>query len=182
MRNLLILTAALALIFAPSVAQAANNKILVTYFSASGRTKAVARQIAKETGGTLFEIAPKQRYSNADLNYNDSNSRCVKEHNNPKARPEIANKVANLAQYDTIFVGYPIWWGEAPNIILTFLETNNLSGKTIVPFCTSYSSPLGQSDVNLHKFAPKAKWQKGCCFKVSSNSGDVSNWLKTLKK
>ena len=183
MKNCFILVC-LVLLLSPAFAWAGQSKerVLVAYFSATGRTRAVAEQIAKECGADIFEITPSVPYLDADLNYNDKNSRCVKEHNNPKLRPEIAKKIPALAKYDRIFIGYPIWWGEAPNIVYTFLEAHDFSGKQLVPFCTSHSSPLGKSDVKLHAFAPKAIWHGGKCFDISYKKADVSAWLLNLKK
>ena len=158
----------------------AGNRALVVYFSATGRTKAVAEQIANEYGAALFEIVPRERYGTKDLDYRAEDSRCVKEHNNRSLRPEIVSK-PDLKNVDTVFLGYPVWWGEAPNILLTFLDTNDLAGKRVIPFFTSHSSPLGGSDAKLHRFAPKALWQPGICFNASARGADVSKWLKGLK-
>lgn len=158
----------------------AAPKKLVCYFSATGRTRAVAEQIARETGAELFEIVPQRPYTSQDLDYRAKDSRCVKEHNDRSMRPAIAKKCDKLKDADIVFVGYPIWWGEAPNIILTFFETNDLAGKRIIPFCTSHSSPLGGSDLKLHPLERNAKWQTGACFDFSATGGDVTRWLKTL--
>ncbi|MCM1121396.1 MAG: NAD(P)H-dependent oxidoreductase, partial [Eubacterium sp.] len=113
------------------------SKILVAVFSASGVTKRVGEEIARIAGGDFFEIVPKDIYTGDDLNWMNKQSRSSVEMNNPSARPEIANQVSDMACYDTVIIGYPIWWSEAPRIIETFLESYDFSGKTIVPFCTS---------------------------------------------
>ena len=116
------------------------NRILVAVFSASGVTKAVGREIACVTGGDFFEIVPKEIYTSDDLNWMNNKSRSSVEMNDPAARPEIAGKVDDMASYDTVIVGFPIWWGIAPRIIETFLESYDFSGKTILPFC-NYGKP-----------------------------------------
>ena len=116
------------------------NKVLVAVFSASGVTENVGREIAKIAGGDFFEIEPVEKYTSADLNWNNRKSRSSVEMNDKSARPEIKNKVADMDSYDTVIVGFPIWWGVAPRIIETFLESYDFSGKTILPFCTSGGS------------------------------------------
>ena len=118
------------------------HKILVAYFSASGVTKGVAQRLAKAAGADLFEIRPAVPYTQADLNWTDKKSRSSVEMNDPLSRPEIAEKLPNMADYDTVFVGYPIWWYVAPHIINTFVESYDLSGKTLVAFATSGGSGL----------------------------------------
>ena len=120
------------------------NKVLVAYFSASGVTKGVAQQLAEVTGGTLHEIKPEQPYTDADLDWRNKQSRSSVEMADKSSRPSIANRVENMDQYDTVFVGYPIWWYIAPTIINTFLEQYDMAGKTIVPFFTS-GSTIGAS-------------------------------------
>ena len=158
----------------------ANAKSLVAYFSVSGNTKAVAEKIAKETGSDLYEIKAKVPYTDADTNWHDRKSRTTIEMQSSTIKPELAEKDANVSGYDTIYLGYPIWWGEAPHILWSFLESYNFEGKTIIPFCTSSSSPLGRSDVNIHKFAPKANWQKGKRFSERASENEVRNWVKGL--
>ena len=128
-------------------------KALVAYFSASGQTAKLAKTIAGVTGGDLFEIAPETAYTAANLDWMDKKSRSTVEMNDPKSRPAIAGKVADMAQYDTVFVGFPIWWYQAPRIIKTFLEGYDFAGKTVVPFATSGGSGMGKTDSIL----------KGCC-------------------
>ena len=138
------------------------DKTLVAVFSASGVTKRVGEEIARVSGGDFFEIVPKEKYTGADLNYMNNRSRSSVEMNDPAARPEIAGTVADMDSYDTIIIGFPIWWGLAPRIIETFLESYDFSGKTIIPFCTSGGSGVGRSDTALHKnVSGNVKWVKG---------------------
>lgn len=129
-------------------------KTLVAYFSASGTTKMVANRLAGAIGADIFEIEPKIPYSNQDLDWTNKNSRSSHEMNDRSSRPEVAKKVANMEQYDKIFVGFPIWWYVAPTIINSFLEQYDLSGKTIVPFATSGGSGMGETNKHL---APSCK-------------------------
>ncbi len=139
-----------------------DKKVLVAVFSASGVTRRVGEEIARVSGGDFFEIVPKEKYTSADLNYMDRKSRSSVEMKDPSARPEIAGTVPNMDSYDTVIVGFPIWWGVAPRIIETFLESYDFSGKTIIPFCTSGGSGVGRSDRELHKnVSGDVKWGKG---------------------
>ena len=158
----------------------AGQKALVVYFSCTGTTKGVAEKIVETPGADIWEIAPAEPYTSADLNYNDESSRCCREHNNPAIRPALAENCAAVANHDVIFIGYPIWWGKAPNIIYTFLESHNLEDKTLVPFCTSASSPLGTSDTDLHNAAQKADWKAGRRFGYSTSAKTVSDWIAEL--
>ena len=126
-------------------------KTLVAYFSASGQTAKLAKTLAGVTGGDLFEIAPETAYTAADLDWMDKKSRSTIEMKDPKSRPAIAGKVADMAQYDTVFVGFPIWWYQAPRIIETFLESYDFSGKTVIPFATSGGSGMGKTLEGLKK-------------------------------
>lgn len=153
-------------------------KTLVVYFSNTGNTKTIAEYISEELGADLFEIIPAVPYTSADLDYNDSSSRSTIEQNDSSSRPEIANTVENMEQYDTIYLGYPIWWGRAPQIISTFLESYNFDGKTIVPFCTSASSGIGSSDTNLHGLtSPGTNWLAGRRFSGGASRDVVAEWL-----
>ncbi len=154
---------------------------LVAYFSATGNTQGVARHIQAVTGGDLFEIVPETPYTAADLDYN-SDCRANREQNDDDARPAIAQDsvVENMADYDVIFLGYPIWWGQAPKIIYTFLESYDLTGKTIVPFCTSGSSDIGTSDDNLRPSAEGASWLDGRRFSAGASETDVKDWVDDL--
>ena len=159
-------------------AKAERGKSVVVYFSATGNTKKSAAVIAKETGSTLFEIEAAQPYSDADLNYRDNNSRCVKEHEDPSIHPAIKTDIQDWDSYQTVFLGYPIWWGEAPNIVYTFVTTHDFSGKKVIPFCTSASSGLGSSDVNLAKAAGTGDWLGGTRFSGGVNEKDLIDWSK----
>ncbi len=154
------------------------NKVLVAVFSASGVTKRVGQEIAKISGGDFFEIVPAEKYTNADLNYMNSRSRSSVEMNDTSARPEIANKVSDMDSYDTVIIGFPIWWGVAPRIIETFLESYDFSGKTIIPFCTSGGSGVGRSDTALHKnVSGNVKWGKGVQIN-RPNESTIKSWLE----
>lgn len=148
-----------------------SPKVLVAYFSATNTTKGVAEAIHSQViGSDIYSITPAVPYTSADLNYNNSSCRANREQNDPTARPEISGQVENIKQYDVIFIGYPIWWGQAPKIIYTFFESYDydFSGVTIIPFCTSGSSGIGSSATNLHSLAPSATWKTGA--RISGNN------------
>ena len=156
------------------------NKVLVAVFSASGVTKRVGQEIARICGGDFFEIVPAEKYTSADLNYMNSRSRSSVEMNDPSARPEIVGRVSNMEAYDTLIVGFPIWWGVAPRIIETFLESYDLSGKTIIPFCTSGGSGVGRSDTELHRnVSGSVNWKKGVQIN-RPNESTIKNWLENV--
>ena len=159
---------------------AAEQKILVAYFSATGTTKGVAEQIAEGLSCDLYEITPQDPYTDADLNYSDTNSRTTSEMNDENARPAISGSVSDMAQYDVVFLGYPIWWGEAPKIINTFLESYDFSGKTIVPFCTSGSSGISSSVSALKPLASGATWLEGRRFGGGVSDETVMEWVRSL--
>ena len=157
---------------------------LVVYFSATNTTKGVAQNIVTVLGADttdLFEIVPAVPYTSADLNYN-TDCRANREQNDPAARPAISDtcKVENMADYDVVFLGYPIWWGQAPKIVYTFLENYDLGGKTIVPFCTSGSSGIGSSATNLHGLAEDATWLDGQRFGSSASQASLETWVNGL--
>ncbi len=160
--------------------QSSGGKILVAYFSATGNTKAVAEKTAEAANADLFEIVPSLPYTEADLNYGDDNSRTTAEQNDDSARPEISGTVENMEEYDTVFIGYPIWWGQAPKIMYTFLEGYDLNGKTIIPFCTSGSSPIGSSAENMQSLTTGASWLEGQRFSAGASSEEVSDWVNSL--
>lgn len=159
---------------------AQEHKILVAYFSATGTTKGVAEHIANGLNADIYEIVPEEAYTDADLNYNDNNSRTTIEMNDPDARPAISGSVENMEQYDIIFVGYPIWWGEAPRIVSTFMESYDFSGKTIVPFCTSGGSGIGSSASNLERLTSGATWLDGRRLNGSDSQDTVMEWVDSL--
>lgn len=156
------------------------SKALVAYFSATGTTARLAETIAETAGADLFEIVPVKSYSSADLSWNNKSSRSTAEMNDANARPEIAEKVENMAQYDTVYVGFPIWWYEAPRIIQTFLESYDLSGKTIVPFATSGGSGMGKTSDILRKSCPDAKVLSGKKMSAAASTGEISDWIDSL--
>ena len=137
------------------------SKKLVAYFSASGMTKKAAERLAKAAGADLFEIKPAIPYTDADLNWMDKKSRSSVEMNDPDSRPEIAETLPNMADYDTVFIGFPIWWYVAPHIIHSFVESYDFSGKTLVPFATSGGSGMGKTVDELRKLCPNANWKAG---------------------
>lgn len=155
-----------------------GGKTLVVYFSATGTTKGVAEKIASVTNADTYEILAAQTYTEADLNWNDKNSRTTKEQNDKSVRPEIGSDKVNLDGYSTIFIGYPIWWGEEPRIMDTFVESYNFSGKTMIPFCTSGGSGIGSSGTNLADNAKSGNWLEG---ERLSSSSDIEGWVKGLK-
>ena len=157
-----------------------DHKVLVAYFSATGTTKGVAEHIANGLNADIYEIVPEDPYTDADLNYNDNNSRTTIEMNDPNARPAISGSVENMEQYDIIFVGYPIWWGEAPRIVSTFMESYDFSGKTIVPFCTSGGSGIGSSASNLERLSSGATWLDGRRLNGSDSQDTVMEWVNGL--
>ncbi len=136
--------------------QPTGGRTLVVYFSCTNTTKGIADRIVEATDAATWRIEPETAYTSEDLNYNNSSSRANREQNDPSARPAIKGKCENLADYDVVFLGYPIWWGKAPKVIFTFLESHDLAGKTVVPFCTSHSSGIGSSDTDLHRPATGA--------------------------
>ncbi|MGN1005201.1 MAG: flavodoxin [Aristaeellaceae bacterium] len=150
---------------------------LVAYFSASGTTRRAAERLAKAAGADLFEIKPAVPYTGADLNWTNNHSRSSEEMNDPASRPEIAEGLPNMADYDTVFIGFPIWWYVAPRIISTFVESYDLSGKTVVPFATSGGSGMGRTVDELRKLCPNADWKAG---KVVNGASDraLADWAK----
>lgn len=158
-----------------------GSKTLVAYFSCTGNTAGVAEKIAAATGADLYEIVPTEPYTDADLNYGDSSSRSTAEQNDDSARPAINGSVENMEQYNTVFIGYPIWWGQAPKIIYTFVESYDLGGKALVPFCTSGSSGVGSSAKNLHgSGSESANWLDGTRFSGGASESDITSWLDGL--
>lgn len=155
------------------------SKKLVAYFSASGVTAKYAEKLSEITGADLFEIKPGIKYTDADLDWMDKNSRSTVEMKNPDSRPEIAEKLSDMEQYDTIFVGFPIWWYVAPTIIDTFLESYDFSGKTIIPFATSGGSGMGKTEEVLRKVCPNADIKNG---KVINRmpAPELADWVNSL--
>ena len=144
-----------------------TTSILVVYFSCTNTTKGRAEALQAKLDADIYRIVPAVPYTSADLNYN-TDCRANREQNDSSARPAISGGVEDISQYDVIYIGYPIWWGQAPKIIYTFLESYDFTGKTLIPFCTSGGSGMGTSGTNLHSSASGAIWKSGC--RVSSNS------------
>ena len=160
-----------------------DNKSLVVYYSSTGNTKTVAKYIADETGADLFELVPKELYTSDDLNWNNKDSRVCVEHDNPdKRNVELSSTtVDNWDSYDTVYIGYPIWWGIAAWPVNTFISSNDFTGKTVIPFCTSSSSELGESGKLLADMAGTGDWQEGKRFSSRASKDDVASWIDTLK-
>ena len=157
------------------------KKTLVAYFSASGSTAQLAKTIAEVTGGDLFEIKPEQPYTSADLNWNEKKSRSSIEMSDPNSRPAIATTVKNMDEYDTVFVGFPIWWYVAPTIINTFLESYDFSGKTVIPFATSGGSGMGKTDSVLKKCcSDKTIWKQGKKMRSRESTAALKSWINSL--
>ncbi|MCD8082827.1 MAG: flavodoxin [Clostridiales bacterium] len=159
-----------------------SGKVLVVYYSATGSTEAVAGYIAAATGGDLFEITPVEPYTDEDLDWTNSDSRVSVEHDNENQRNvELARTtVENWDSYDIVFIGYPIWWGIAAWPMNSFMEANDFTGKTVIPFCTSASSELGESGELLAELAGTGDWQEGQRFRSSVSESDVVSWIEDL--
>lgn len=162
--------------------ESAEGKTLVVYFSATGNTEEAANYIAAATGADMLELVPVEPYSSADLDWTDDSSRVVYEHDNPDARVvELAEStVADWESYDTIFIGYPIWWGIAAWPVDSFIAANDFTGKTVIPFCTSSSSGLGESGELLAEAAGTGNWLEGMRFSSSVSEADVQTWVDSL--
>lgn len=163
-----------------SVGKAEERKILVAYFSATNTTKGVAEHIADSLSADLYEITPEQPYTDDDLDYHDDNRRSTIEMNDSSARPAISGSVEDMGQYSMVFIGYPIWWGEAPRIVSTFMESYDFSGKTIVPFCTSGGSGVGSSATNLEALTSGATWLSGTRLNGGSSRSEIVDWVNGL--
>ena len=158
-----------------------DKDVLVVYFSATGTTKGVAEKIASLTGADLYEIKAAQEYTAEDLDWNDSDSRTTHEQNDPAVRPEIGSDPVSLEGYSTIYIGFPIWWGEEPRIMDTFVESYDFDGITMIPFCTSSSSGIGMSGKNLESNAGSGKWLDGQRFSGSVSEDELQTWIEGLK-
>ena len=163
---------------AGSAAESAKGKSIVVYFSASGNTKAAAEKIAELTGSDLMEIVPEEKYTEADLNWHDGESRTSVEKDDASIRPAIKPDTKNLADYDTVFLGYPIWWGTAPKVLWNFVEKHDFTGKTVLPFCTTHSSSEGESGRTLQKLSgSKGTWKDAKRFPEHPSDSDISSWV-----
>ena len=158
-----------------------GKDVLVVYFSATGTTKGVAEKIAKIENADLYEIKAAQEYTSADLDWNDRSSRSTKEQNDKSARPEIVSDALSLDGYSKIYIGYPIWWGEEPRIMDTFVESYDFDGITMIPFCTSSSSGIGRSGKNLADNAGSGNWLDGERFGGSASESDIRSWIDSVK-
>ena len=156
------------------------DKTLIAYFSASGVTKRLASTLAKAVNGDLFEIVPEVPYTDADLNWMDKSSRSTLEMKDKTSRPAVASKVENMAEYGTVFVGFPIWWYTAPTIIKTFLEQYDLSGKTVIPFATSGGSGMGHTNRELAPSCKGAVLKDGKRFAANASEAELSAWANSL--
>ena len=191
MKNILLIVIGLLIIGAGVVFALQNNgkenpvkseNTLVAYFSVTGNTKKVAQNLAKATGADIYEIKPEKPYSRADLNWQDSNSRSSVEMNDPKSRPEIVEGNFSVDNYDTIYLGFPIWWGTAPKIVHTFLEKYDFSGKKVVIFATSGSSGLGNTADNLKSsVSSSTKIIEGKVLNGNPSVEELKNWVNSLK-
>ena len=159
-----------------------GGKVLVVYYSASGNTKRVAEDIAEAAGGNLFEITPTESYTSDDLNWTNSDSRVSREHDDESLRdvPLTTTEVENWDDYDTVFIGYPIWWGIAAWPVDNFVKNNDFTGKTVIPFATSSSSGMGQSGILLSEMAGTGDWQDGQRFSSGASSSTVRQWVTGL--
>ena len=162
-----------------SVMKTEEGKVLVVYFSETGTTERIAKEIASATGGKLYRIVPEERYTSADLDWQDSNSRTTKEMNDRTSRPAIKDGKVDLEGVNTVFLGYPIWWDQAPRVVNTFIDSNNLSGKKIVTFCTSGETSIDGSVRQLRSEYPSLDIVKGKRLNGATER-DVENWISTL--
>ena len=160
-------------------ADSKSTKTLVAYFSATGVTKGVAQQLAKVAGADLHEIKPAQPYSEADLNWKDKQSRSSVEMEDKSSRPEITDKLSNMADYEVIYVGFPIWWYTAPTIINTFLEAYDFKGKTVIPFATSGGSSIDDACEDLKKAYPDINWKDGRLLNETTEE-ELKQWVESL--
>ena len=154
------------------------SKTLIAYFSASGVTARVAKEMAQAVGADLYEIRPAQPYTDADLDWTDKKSRSTAEMTDPACRPAIAEPVENMSQYDTVLVGFPIWWGVEPRVVDTFLEGYDFSNKTMIPFATSGGSGISRAEKSVQAHCPKAAWKKGQLLTVSG----AADWVRRVVK
>ena len=164
--------------------ESTGGKTLVVYYSASGNTENVSNVIAKTLGADLFELEPVEPYSNDDLNWTNDDSRVTREHENEDERDVelVSATVDNWSEYDTVFIGYPIWWGIAAWPVDEFIETNDFTGKTVIPFATSASSGMGQSGELLAEMAGTGDWQEGQRFRSDVSESDVTAWVESLER
>ncbi|MBO4663906.1 MAG: NAD(P)H-dependent oxidoreductase [Bacteroidaceae bacterium] len=184
MKRIFIIMAALLTISMSACSQGKENKnmkkVLVAYFSASGVTKGVAQKLAEVTGGTLHEIKPEQAYTDADLDWHEKQSRSSVEMKDKSSRPAITDKLANMKDYDVVYVGFPIWWYTCPTIINTFMEAYDFKGKTVIPFATSGGSGIKKACEDLKAAYPDVNWKEGKLLNQASKK-DLESWVKEQK-
>ena len=156
-----------------------NHKILVAYFSATGVTARAAQKVAEATGGEVYAITPAKPYTDADLDWRDKQSRSSVEMNDPKARPALGGERLDVSEYDIVFIGYPIWWNQAPRLINTFIESHNLKGKTVIPFATSGGSTIAGSAATLKRSYPALEWKEGRLLN-STDEKTLRTWIERL--
>ena len=156
-----------------------NHKVLVTYFSATGVTARAAQKVAEATGGEVYAITPAKPYTDADLDWRDKQSRSSVEMNDPKARPALGGERLDVSEYDIVFIGYPIWWNQAPRLINTFIESHNLKGKTVIPFATSGGSTIAGSAATLKRSYPALEWKEGRLLNRADEK-TLRTWIERL--
>ena len=183
MKKMIALLMALCLLLgAGALAEnAAHSDALVVYFSCTGTTKGVAEKLAKVTGADLYEIVPAVPYTDEDLNYSDRSTRATSEQDHPDTRPEIGGEDIDLAGYNIVYIGYPIWWGEEPRILCTFVEAHDFTGMTVIPFCTSGGSGIGRSGRDLAELAGTGTWLDGARHSGSISEDELLAWVNGLK-
>ena len=179
-----LLTIAMLLVSFTAMAQnktEMNGKILVAYFSCTGNTKAAAEKVSGILNADIYDIKPETAYTNADLNWQDKNSRSSVEMKDPKSRPAIGTKVKDTKQYDVVFIGFPVWWYVAPTIINSFIESYDLNGKTLIPFATSGGSGIENCEKNLKETYPDLNWAKGKLLNGKIEEDTIKTWYKAAK-
>ena len=183
MKKMIALLMALCLLLgAGAMAEnAAHSDALVVYFSCTGTTRGVAEKLANVTGADLYEIVPAVPYTDEDLNYSDRSTRATSEQDHPDTRPEIGGEDIDLAGYNTVYIGYPIWWGEEPRILCTFVEAHDFTGMTVIPFCTSGGSGIGRSGRDLAELAGTGTWLDGARHSGSISEDELLAWVNGLK-
>lgn len=181
MKTKTLLFTVIAFLFTSLQTMAQNNdkRILIAYFSATGTTARAAEKLANVTGGELYAITPAESYTSTDLDWNDKQSRSSVEMNDPKSRPAIKGKKENIADYDVIFIGYPIWWDLAPRVVNTFIESYDLTGKTVIPFATSGGSTFTGSAAALKKNYPSLNWKEGRLLNRADEK-TIRTWIEKL--
>ena len=161
--------------------QVNHSDTLVVYFSCTGTTKGVAEKLAKVTGADLYEIVPAVPYTDEDLNYNDRSTRATSEQDHPDTRPEIGGEAVDLTGYTTVYIGYPIWWGEEPRILCTFVESHDFTDMTVIPFCTSGGSGIGRSGRDLAQLAGTGAWLDGARHSEDISAEELKAWADSLR-